>query len=53
MDDYKLYQFSENEIDLLIALIRDEQMYMLLDNDRYNPSRYKALEQLKIKIKDM
>lgn len=46
--------FSTNEKKLLIDLICKEQTEMIVeDHSQYDSDRYKALEKLKVKIKDM
>lgn len=46
--------FSDKERKLLIELIGNEQIHMILKNqNKYNSDKYKALEKLKVKIKDM
>lgn len=45
---------TENEKRLLVELICNEQTYMIVnDHTRYDTDKYKELEALKIKIKDM
>ena len=47
-------KMTENEKKLLIELICNEQTHMIIkDHTRYNTDKYKELEALKIKIKDM
>lgn len=46
--------FDKNEIKLLLELIGNEQIHMITkDNTKYESIKYKKLEALKIKIKDM
>ena len=46
--------FSENEKKLLVELICNEQTHMIIkDHTNYDTDKYKELEALKIKIKDM
>lgn len=46
--------FNKEEKRLLIELICDEQTNMIVeDNSLYGSNRYKLLEELKIKIKDL
>lgn len=45
---------NSNEKKLLIDLICKEQTEMIIeDHSQYDSDRYKALEELKVKIKDM
>lgn len=45
---------TDNEKKLLVELICNEQTHMIIkDHTRYNTDKYKELEALKIKIKDM
>lgn len=47
-------KFSDKERKLLIELIGNEQIHMILKNQsKYNSDKYKTLEKLKVKIKDM
>lgn len=46
-------KFSKQEKKLIIELICNEQTHMIIkDNLKYSSNRYKALEKLKVKIKD-
>ena len=46
--------FTKEERKLLIELICNEQTHMIIkDNTRYGSDKYKKLEELKVKIKDM
>lgn len=46
--------FTENEKHLLLELIGNEQIYMIKkDNTRHESDKYKDLEKLKIKIKEL
>lgn len=46
--------FSKKEIKMLIELICNEQTHMIVkDHTKYESDKYKDLEALKIKIKDM
>ena len=46
--------FSVNEKKLLIDLICKEQTEIIVeDHSQYDSDRYKALEELKVKIKDI
>lgn len=46
--------FSDKEKRMLIELISNEQIHMILkDRNKYDSYKYKALEQLKVKIKDI
>lgn len=48
------YRFSDEERQTLIELICDKQTHMIVkDHTKYNSKKYKLLEHLKIKIKDM
>lgn len=45
--------FTEKEREMLIKLICNEQIHMIIKHpERYNTDNYRALETLKIKIKD-
>ena len=44
--------FSKEEKKLLIQLICNEQIHMIIKN-KYKSGKYKKLEELKIKIKDI
>nr|WP_297933178.1 hypothetical protein [uncultured Lachnoclostridium sp.] len=45
---------TEREKDLIVELICNEQTHMIMkDHTRYDTEKYKELEALKIKIKDM
>ena len=46
--------FSKEEKKLLIELICNEQTHMIVkDHTKYDSDKYKKLEELKVKIKDM
>lgn len=46
--------FDKEEIKLLLELIGNEQIHMIIkDSNKYESIKYKKLEALKIKIKDM
>ena len=46
--------FNKEEKKLLIELICNEQTHMILkDHTKYESDKYKSLEELKVKIKDM
>lgn len=46
--------FSKEEEKILLGLISNEQIHMIVkDCDKYNSDKYKKLEKLKVKIKDM
>ena len=46
--------FSKDERRMLIELISNEQIHMIIkDNTKYKSDKYKALEKLKVKVKDM
>lgn len=50
----KDYFMTENEKKLIVELICNEQTHMIIkDHTRYDTDKYKELEALKIKIKDM
>lgn len=45
---------SKNEKKMLIELISNEQIHMIIkDHTRYESDKYKKLEKLKVKIKDV
>lgn len=45
---------NKEEKKLLIEMICNEQTHMIIkDHTKYNSNKYKRLEELKIKIKDM
>lgn len=47
-------ELSEDEKNILIELISNEQIHMIIKNSsRYQTDKYKHLEALKIKVKDM
>ena len=53
-DLYIVNLLSKNEKKLLIELICNEQTCMIVkDHTKYESDRYKELEALKVKIKDM
>ena len=46
--------FSKDERKMLIELICNEQTHMIVkDHTKYESEKYKKLEELKVKIKDM
>lgn len=46
--------FSGKEKKMLIELISNEQIHMIIkDSDKYSSDKYKKLEELKVKIKDL
>lgn len=46
--------FTKEEEKLLLELISNEQIHMIIkDHTKYDSSKYKDLEKLKIKIKDL
>lgn len=46
--------FNKEEKKLLMELICNEQVHMIIKNHtRYDSDKYKKLEELKIKIKDL
>ena len=47
-------KMTENEKKLLVELICNEQTHMIVkDHAKYKSDKYKALEKLKVKVKDM
>lgn len=51
---YELINFSKEEKKILIELICNEQTHMIIkDHTKYDSNKYKSLETLKVKIKDM
>lgn len=51
---YELETFSKEERKILIKLICNEQTHMIVkDHTKYDSDKYKSLEALKVKIKDM
>ena len=45
---------NREEKKILIELICNEQTHMIIkDNTKYNSQKYKKLEELKVKIKDL
>lgn len=45
---------NKDERKMLIELICNEQMHMIIKNqEKYNSKKYKKLEALKVKIKDL
>lgn len=52
--DYEFLSLSKEEKKILIELICNEQTHMIIkDHTKYNSKKYKNLETLKVKIKDM
>lgn len=50
----KIEKMTKEEKRMLIELICDEQTHMIIkDHTKYNSDKYKRLEELKVKIKDM
>ena len=46
--------FNDNERKLLLELIGNEQIHMLIkDEKKYNSEKYKKLEELKIKVNSL
>lgn len=46
--------FSKEERKILIELISNEQIHMIIkDHTKYDSDKYKKLEELKVKIKDI
>lgn len=46
--------FSKEERKILIELISNEQIHMIIkDHTKYDSDKYKKLEKLKVKIKDI
>lgn len=51
---YELDSLSKEEKKMLIELICNEQTHMIIkDHTKYDSNKYKSLEALKVKIKDM
>lgn len=51
---YELESLSKEEKKILIELICNEQTHMIIkDHTKYDSNKYKSLEALKVKIKDM
>lgn len=51
---YELESLSKEEKKMLIELICNEQTHMIIkDHTKYDSNKYKSLEALKVKIKDM
>lgn len=51
---YELETFSKEERKILIKLICNEQTHIIVkDHTKYDSDKYKSLEALKVKIKDM
>lgn len=51
---YELETFSKEERKILIELICNEQTHIIIkDHTKYDSNKYKSLEALKVKIKDM
>ena len=51
---YELESLSKEEKKMIIELICNEQTHMIIkDHTKYDSNKYKSLEALKIKIKDM
>ena len=51
---YELKSLSKEEKKILIELICNEQTHMIIkDHTKYDSNKYKNLEALKVKIKDM
>ena len=51
---YELESLSKEEKKILIELICNEQTHMIIkDHTKYDSNKYKNLEALKVKIKDM
>lgn len=47
-------KFTKEQKKMLIELISNEQIHMIIkDHTRYDSDKYKHLEELKVKIKDM
>ena len=44
---------TQEERDILIKLLINEQVKHMIPNNEYESDRYKHLEELKVKIKDM
>ena len=53
-NDEKITEISKEERKILIELICNEQTHMIIkDHTKYDSDKYKRLEALKVKIKDM
>ena len=51
---YELESLSKEEKKMLIELICNEQTHMIIkDHTKYDSNKYKSLEALKVKIKDI
>lgn len=51
---YELESLSKEEKKMLIELICNEQTHIIIkDHTKYDSNKYKSLEALKVKIKDM
>ena len=51
---YELESLSKEEKKILIELICNEQTHIIIkDHTKYDSNKYKSLEALKVKIKDM
>ena len=51
---YELESLSKEEKKILIELICNEQTHIIIkDHTKYDSNKYKSLETLKVKIKDM
>lgn len=46
--------FTKEEKKMMLELIGNEQIHMIIkDHEKYESEKYKSLEELKVKIKDM
>lgn len=46
--------FTREEKKMMLELIGNEQIHMIIkDHEKYESEKYKSLEELKVKIKDM
>lgn len=45
--------FDKEEKKMLLELISNEQIHMIIKYNRYESDKYKKLEELKVKIKDL
>lgn len=54
LEELELHLLTKSEKKILIELICNEQTHMIIkDHTKYDSDKYKSLEELKIKIKDM
>lgn len=51
---YKKMKLERDERKIIIELISNEQIHMIIkDHTKYDSDKYKKLEMLKVKIKDL